>query len=325
MTAKRSVDVAVVGGGIIGLAHAYHAARQGLTVALFERSPRAVGASIRNFGMLWPIGQPAGALHAMAMRSRGHWLDVLRKAGRWHAECGSLHLAYRQDELTVLEEFADKASVQGYDCAVLNPAGVRERAPSVQQEGLLGGLWSPTEVCVDPREVVTTLPGWLQDQYGVQLRFNTAVRHIEPLYLEAGTEVWKAERVYVCTGDDFQTLYPDIFAASGLTRCKLQMMRTTAYGDRWRIGPMLAAGLTLKHYAAFRMCDSLPALRERLNAELPEYDRYGIHVLVSQNGKGEVTLGDTHEYGLEVEPVDRPQLDDLGLAYLKTFLYIPCL
>lgn len=63
-------DVAVVGGGILGLAHAYQAAKAGRSVVLFERSPRAMGASIRNFGMVWPVGQPAGPMHKMAMAGR---------------------------------------------------------------------------------------------------------------------------------------------------------------------------------------------------------------------------------------------------------------
>jgi len=43
------VDTAIVGAGIVGLAHAYLAAKSGRKVAVFERNPAATGASVRNF------------------------------------------------------------------------------------------------------------------------------------------------------------------------------------------------------------------------------------------------------------------------------------
>ena len=68
-------DAAVVGAGVLGLAHAYHLARRDLRVAVFERHPAARGASVRNFGMLWPVGQPAGERYELARRSVEGWRD----------------------------------------------------------------------------------------------------------------------------------------------------------------------------------------------------------------------------------------------------------
>lgn len=50
-------DVIVVGGGILGMAHAWAAARRKLSVAVLERSHQAQGATIRNFGQVLVTGQ----------------------------------------------------------------------------------------------------------------------------------------------------------------------------------------------------------------------------------------------------------------------------
>jgi FAD dependent oxidoreductase TIGR03364 len=316
-------DDAVVGAGILGLAHAYHLAKRGRRVIVFERSQRALGASVRNFGMLWPIGQPAGAMHRLAMRSREIWLGVLAASGIWHDPCGSLHLAYRPDEAEVLKQFVTASGSNGFTCELLNPDQVLKKSPAVKQQGLLAGMWSPTEVCVDPRAVIAQLPGWLAREYGVDFQFGTFVTgYIRPMILTDGTER-DAERFWLCSGDDFQTLYPELLESSGMIRCKLQMMRSQPFGDTWRLGPMLAGGLTLRHYKAFDACPALAALRKRVVEESPQYDKFGIHVMASQNGHGEIILGDSHEYGDQIEPFDKGEIEDLILDYLQTFLDVP--
>ncbi len=316
-------DDAVVGAGIIGLAHAHHLARRGRKVIVFERSPAACGASIRNFGMIWPIGQPEGPMRAMAERSRDIWLDVLGESGIWHDPVGSLHLAYHDDEARVLREFIEQARQAGRSVEWINPRDVAGRAPAVRQDGLQGAMWSEGEVCVDPREAIARLPGWLARRFGVTFAFGRAVTDYDGETVRAGESSCDASRLWVCSGDDLATLYPEALGGLGLVRCKLQMMRSQAFGDSFRLGPMLAAGLTLRHYKSFEVCPSLAAVRERVTREAPWFDGFGIHVMASQHGTGEVTLGDSHEYGDRIEPFDKAEIDGRILDYLETFLAIP--
>jgi FAD dependent oxidoreductase TIGR03364 len=312
----------IVGGGIVGLAHAYLARRRGHTVSVFERHAAATGASIRNFGMIWPIGQPAGAMHQLALRSRELWLEFLRAGGISYRPTGSLHLAYREDEAEVLREFAECAPRQGYDCEWLLAADALERSRAIRGEGLLGALWSATELTVDPRVVLRGLPEYLRS-LGVAIQYEDPVHSIELPCIESSRGRQEADVVMVCSGDDFESLYPAILGSSGLMRCKLQMMRTAPQPESWELGPSLAAGLTLRFYKAFQICSSLGKLRERIAREKPEYERYLIHVLVSQTADGAITLGDSHEYGAAVDIFDKPEIDRLILSEARAFLDLP--
>jgi FAD dependent oxidoreductase TIGR03364 len=141
--------------------------------------------------------------------------------------------------------------------------------------------------------------------------------------IEAGGERWMADHVIVCSGEDFETLFPEIYATSGLTRVKLQMLRTEPQPAGWSLGPALAAGLTLRFYPSFRICRTLPVLKQRILEEIPEYDKWDIHGLVSQTSQGELTLGDSHQYGLTVDIFNREEIDNLMLKYIDGFLNAP--
>ncbi|MFY7967760.1 MAG: FAD-dependent oxidoreductase, partial [Pirellulaceae bacterium] len=69
-------DLILVGGGIVGLAVARAALADSARVLELEADPMSQGASIRNFGMLWPIGQPSGVTRALALRSCQLWQQI---------------------------------------------------------------------------------------------------------------------------------------------------------------------------------------------------------------------------------------------------------
>lgn len=322
---NRIADVAIVGAGIVGLAHALAAAKQGKKVVVFERHARCVGASIRNFGMVWPVGQPNGHLLDRALRSREVWVELSGKAGFHANPCGSMHLAYRQDELDVLEEFVTKRQSIGNAPRLLTASEAARKSAAVSTEGLLGALWSDTEVIVDPREAISKLPDYLAQAYGVKFHFDTVVTDISFPNLTARGQSWVVEQILVCSGSDFETLFPETYEASNITKVKLQMMRTVPQPDGFSIGVPLCGGLTLTHYMSFADCTSLAALKTRIEQETPHFPEWGIHVMVSQNALGELIIGDTHEYGRNPDPFDRTELNQYILDYLKGFAKIPAL
>jgi glycine/D-amino acid oxidase-like deaminating enzyme len=89
------------------------------------------------------------------------------------------------------------------------------------------------------------------------------------------------------------------------------------------MGPALAGGLTFRFYPSFTLCPSLEILRSRIARETPEYDHFGIHTMVSQTTAGELTLGDSHQYGSPVSPFSSDEIDSLILRHLDTYVRVP--
>lgn len=309
----------VVGAGIVGMATARALAIKGYAVKIFERTHRATGASIRNFGMIWPIGQPEGRLYDRAMRSRSIWQSIGDSGAFWYEPAGSMHLAYHDDEWKVLQELYEQFTANR-SVELLNPQQVKERSCAVVTENLKGGLYSGSELIVDPREAIAALPAYLEEQHKVEFYWGKCVSYVADNTVYVGNnETYEADIVFICSGSDFETLYPEAFAQTSLTKCKLQMMRFASQPDNWRIGPALCGGLSLIHYKSFTAAPSLCTLKKRYSEQMPGYLEWGIHVMVSQNGRGELVVGDSHEYGLTHDPFDREFINKMIVDYLGSF------
>ncbi len=309
----------IIGAGIVGLATARALALKGFDVTVIERSGKAVGASVRNFGMIWPIGQPDGIMYNRAIRSKNIWKEIADEAGFWNDECGSIHLAYHEDEWRVLEELNEVFTTSGRPVSLKSAEEITKRFQGINPKNLMGGLVSETELIIDPREAIASLPDYLSEKYSVHFTWNRNVNAVEKNKVWMGEDFMQADIICICSGADFETLFPEKFSELKIKKCKLQMMRFVNNNADFRIGSALCGGLSLIHYESFKAAPSLHLLKERYQRELSEYLKLGIHVMVSQNGKGELTVGDSHEYGLTFSPFDEAYINHLILKYLKTF------
>lgn len=306
-------DLVIVGAGIVGLAHAVDAVSRGWSVTVVERNPRALGASIRNFGHVCATAQDGAALeYAMAARER--WLALGAEADLGLREAGTVVVARHDDEYAVLEEFA--ASRDG-GVELLDAGAVLDRAP-VAPDAVVGGASLPLDLRLDPRRAAASLAGWLADR-GVRFLWSTAVLGVAPGSVATTRGDLAARAVVVAVGHDVDRLFPAVASAAGVTRCVLRMLRVGSPGGR-RFAPAVLSGLSLLRYDGFRSAPSAAAVQERHEREHPGLLAAGVNLMFTQRDDGTLTIGDTHHYDVAPEPFEDEPTSALVLAETARFL-----
>ena len=285
-------DLAVVGAGIVGLAHALAAARAGLKVIVIERDPRADRASIRNFGLITVTGQQRGEMWRLARRSRDVWAEVAPRAGVEIEHRGLLVTLRRPEAMVIAHAFL--ATEMGEDCALLTPLDLYERFPEIAAPDALGALWSPHELRVDSPKALPRLTAWLAGEHGVRFRFGEAATRVCPPFIETSRSTVAADRAVVCPGDDFASLFPERLEAFGLRRCRLSMLRLASPGFRWPVG--LMSDLGLARYRGYADLPESGPLARRLIGEQPEHLAHGVHLIAVGGSDGSLVVGDSHHY-----------------------------
>jgi FAD dependent oxidoreductase TIGR03364 len=313
-------DLAVVGAGIVGLAHALAAARLGKRVVVIDRDAEANGASIRNFGFVTVTGQQAGACWQRAMRSRDVWAEIAPRAGIRVEHSGLLVVARRAEALHVLEAFV--ATDMGRACNVMLPSAAAEKIPSVRTAEIAGALWSPHELRVESREAIPLLARWLTAAYGVTFLRSTLVREVAPPRVETTRGTIHAECAVVCAGHDFLTLFPERIAAYGLTTCKLHMLRVRPPAGM-RLGAALMSDLGLVRYLGYAELPEAATLKLHLEREQADHLANGVHLIAVQSADGSLVIGDSHHYGETIAPFASAAVDDLILDEFDHILDLP--
>lgn len=184
MSSKQAI---VIGAGIVGLATARALALKGFSVKVIERSSKAVGASVRNFGMVWPVGQPEGELYERALRSRSIWKRFSDEGIFWSDAVGSMHVAYNETEWKVLNELYEVYK-KDRPVQLLHPDEVLKKSEAVVPLNLKGALYSADELIVDPREAIAALPTALEEKFHIEFHWDKCVSYISDGTVYIGNE-----------------------------------------------------------------------------------------------------------------------------------------
>ncbi|WP_417661514.1 TIGR03364 family FAD-dependent oxidoreductase [Pseudomonas sp.] len=319
---QQDCDLLVVGAGILGLAHAYAAAKRGLKVKVFERSHTALGASVRNFGQALVTGQAPGPMLDLARLSRGLWAGLAADAGLSIKQQGSLLFARTEAEEALLEAFCKgRAREHGYKVDLLRGAALSDlyEGRFAHHRSALHGL---DDQQIYSREAIPQLAKHLQQRYAVEFHFSTLVQDIQPGVVKTTRGVFRSPRVVVCSGHDYQTLLAEQISALQPQVCGLQMLRARLQ-QPLQLQHALLTGLSCVHYGAFSDLPEADAIREEIRQQQPELQANGIHLLISPTPYGELIIGDSHVYGSDIEPFNSEATDQILINLAEQTLGAP--
>lgn len=185
---RQTVDVAVIGGGIIGLAVAWRARQRGLSVTVLERGRAGEGASSVAAGMLAPVaevefGEHGRRLLELGLRSARMWpafaAEVQAASGVEVAltQTGTLMVARDDDEARELERQLALRESLGLRAVRLRASQAREREPALAPTVRLA-LAVPDDHAVDPRRAVAALLAACE-RAGVDVREHAPVAGVQ--------------------------------------------------------------------------------------------------------------------------------------------------
>ncbi|MFA6032071.1 MAG: FAD-binding oxidoreductase [Myxococcota bacterium] len=184
-TQSKQVDVAIVGGGIIGCAIAWYLNRRGLSVGVYEKGRIAGEQSGKNSGFVRKQGRDRREM-PLIKRSLDLWGRIDAEIGgiTGFTASGNLALASDEAKLEGMNAWLAIAREFNVDSRVASPAELKDISPSLRTS-FLGGLHTPSDGRAEPSLAAPAIAHALT-RAGMDVRENCLV---EGLLLEAGKVV----------------------------------------------------------------------------------------------------------------------------------------
>jgi sarcosine oxidase subunit beta len=156
---ERTADIAVIGGGIIGLSCAYELARQShLRVVVFDKNNPASGTTGGSAGVI--CLHDLGAIYAqLTLLGHARVLELVRDHGLAYHPWGTLFVNYGEGRFPAeADAYHRRFGTQSdslYQREFLSPEETRKRFPWIRRENLRGATLYPNQGFLDPYELVT--------------------------------------------------------------------------------------------------------------------------------------------------------------------------
>src|SRR5262245_37222028 len=261
----RSVDTAIIGGGIIGCSTAYYLAKQGLSVALFEKGRIAGEQSGRNWGWVRQQGRSPVELPLM-MRSLLLWRELSRILGEdiGFKQGGSLYLAENASDLAELERWLIIARAHELDTRLLSSRELAEVLKSDASKWA-GALYTASDARAEPGRAAAAIARGAR-RNGAQVITSCAVRGLESAAGQVQTVVTEhgnvAARAVVCAGGAWTRQFcgslgvtvPQLKVLGTVARTKptKQILEGEAWCPRIAIRRRADGGYTVAHGGSFQ-------------------------------------------------------------------------
>ena len=179
---RKQVEVAVIGGGILGVSLLYHLAKLGRTeTILLEKNELTAGSTWHAAGLCthFALNPTIQWLRAHSVSLYSGLLEEDTGVSVDFHPCGALRITRNPTRMDEFRQVKGLGQFTGYDFEIISPDDLKTLHPLAERgDGLLGGIYEPRDGYVDPSQAVQALAAGARS-HGAEICRHTPVDQIQ--------------------------------------------------------------------------------------------------------------------------------------------------